>query len=335
MPDSNKKLPLVATEIAGLWTTYEINSLSLCMHKHFLKNVDDKKTKALIQEALELSEKHNKDISNIFSLENIPTPLGFGESDVNLDAPRLFTDTFYLFYLSNMASFGIDGYSLITRYVARSDIRRFFQDCIAEAGELYGKVVDLCLEQGTYIRSPRVEFDKKVSFIEKDTFLQGILKKPRPITAREITNAFSGILIDVMWQGMCEAFGQTTSSKKVKDFCFEGRNIASVHRQKFSDLLFSEHLPVPSFSESFVTDSTTQTFSDRLIMQHILILCNFAFSVDAVAIASSLRSDLIAIHTQYGAEIAKYASKGMDIMIENKWLEQPPQAVRHEELATV
>jgi hypothetical protein len=62
-------------------------------------------------------------------------------------------------------------------------------------------------------------------------------------------------------------------------------------------------------------------------------LCNFALIVDGSALASTLRSDLAAMNLKYGAEITKYAKDGLDIMISNKWFEQPPQVIEHEVLA--
>lgn len=71
------------------------------------------------------------------------------------------------------------------------------------------------------------------------------------------------------------------------------------------------------------------------MMFYMLSICSLAIGIDGAAIATSMRSDLITTHTKFGAEIVNYASEGTEIMIKNRWLEQPPQVVRHETLATV
>jgi len=45
-----------------------------------------------------------------------------------------------------------------------------------------------------------------------------------------------------------------------------------------------------------------------------------------------LRGDLIAKYTKYTAEIMNYSKQCSQILIDNKWLEQPPQAIKHENL---
>lgn len=327
--------PLIVSSIAGLWSTYMSDCASKSMFKHFLSHVDDKEIKDLLQYALGLSEKHIKEIEYFFKKDNLPIPDAFGDDDVKPDAPRLFTDSFYLFYLANMVGFGLDAYSLIARYTARADIIDFFVECLADSAKLLRRVTLLKLAKGTIIRAPRVEVSKKISYIEKESFLGGLLGKPRPLLAREVTNIFAATLFDIFWRGLSAGFGQVTTSKPVKDFMFKAEEITSSHFAGFSKILNDENIPVPSWSDSFVTDSTIAPFSDKLMMFQALSLCAFAMGIDGAAVASSMRSDLISLHTAYGAEITKLASDGATIMISNRWMEQPPQVIRHDELATV
>ncbi|MDP4182167.1 MAG: DUF3231 family protein [Bacillota bacterium] len=53
----------------------------------------------------------------------------------------------------------------------------------------------------------------------------------------------------------------------------------------------------------------------------------------AVAVSTTMRHDIQADFIRLGAEVAKYASEGFNIMIDNKWFEQPPQAINHSVLA--
>jgi len=48
------------------------------------------------------------------------------------------------------------------------------------------------------------------------------------------------------------------------------------------------------------------------------------------AIAMCMRHDLQADFLRLAAEVAKYGADGINMMIENNWMEQPPQAVTHE-----
>lgn len=334
MEDKSKN-PLIVSSIAGLWSTYMADSAAICMFQHFLKHVDMEETKDILQNALNLSEQHLKEIEDIFNRENIPVPDAFGEEDVDLNAPRLFTDAYYLFYLSTMAGFGIEGYSLIVRYVARPDILDFFLKRIDESCKLLRKLTLLRLEKGLYLKAPRSEVSKNITYVEKETFLDGLLGEQRPLMAREVANIFAGALFDIVWRALSTGFGQVTSSKQVKDFMFKGRDITSAHFKEFSSMLNKENILVPSMSESFVTDSTISPYSDKLMMFQVLEHCAYALGVDGAAVASSMRSDLLTLHAKFAAEILKYSSEGTKIMINNRWLEQPLQIVRHEMLTDV
>lgn len=123
------------------------------------------------------------------------------------------------------------------------------------------------LSRGIYVKAPRVEVSKKISFVEEESFLKDLFGQPRPMIGRDITTNHFG---------------------------------------EFASLLNKEDIPVPSSSESFITDSITPPFSDKLMMYHNLLMCGYAISVD-----------------------------GVGILIENGWMEQSPQAVRHEKLLVV
>ena len=329
------KQPLVISTIGSLWNTYMSESANICVSKHFLKYVDDKETRKIIQYSLNLSEKHIQEIQAIFNIEDLTIPDAFSEADVNLNAPRLFTDSYYSLYIDTMSGFGMDAYSLIIRYSARPDITNLFVRYLNEATDLFLQTKDLRLRKGTYLKAPRVEVSKSKTYIEKEKFFSGILGKPRPLIAREITNIFAGITIDIAWRALSTGFGQVTKTKQVREFMFKGTDITSSHFKEFGNLLNKEEVPVPSLSDEFVTSSITAPFSEKLMMFLALMMSAFAIGVDGAAIASSTRSDLIITHSRFGAEIIKYASDGMQIMVDNRWLEQPPQAIMHENLSPV
>ncbi|MBC8061028.1 MAG: DUF3231 family protein, partial [Clostridiaceae bacterium] len=97
----------------------------------------------------------------------------------------------------------------------------------------------------------------------------------------------------------------------------------------------SENIPAPATPYTFVTDSTTAPFSEKLMMFHITALGGISVANDGLALSETLRSDLQTNYMRIMAEAMKFTKQGTDIMIENKWLEQPPQAIKHEDLVGV
>ncbi|MFP7736550.1 DUF3231 family protein, partial [Priestia aryabhattai] len=107
MVEMNKASRLTSAEISNLWNTYMNDSLNICMVTHFLQTVEDSDVKPLLEETINVAQGHLVEIETIFQQEGIPKPVGFPvEKHVKLNAPRLFTDVFYMAYLLHMSKFG-------------------------------------------------------------------------------------------------------------------------------------------------------------------------------------------------------------------------------------
>lgn len=327
------KLNLVSSEIAGLWNVYMNDTMILCAIKYFINRLEDEEIRPILQHAIDISNGHIQVVVDQFNKEGLPIPQGFKDMDVDINAPRLFTDTFYLIYLSNMAQYGMNFYALMLNHMARADMRDFFSKCLKESIELINVIADTQQQQGVFIRAPRVEFSKEVDYLDKQNYYSGgLLGKKRPLTAREITFLFASLRYDRIGSALITAFGQVASSKKLNDYFFKGRDIANTNIEILTDLFLKENVPVPAISDSFVTDSTISPFSDKFMLNHILILYGARIGLDGVSLSYSLRHDLQAHFFASMAKVAKYGEEGLDILVENKWMEAPPQMVVHENL---
>ncbi|MGV8979763.1 DUF3231 family protein [Clostridium sp.] len=326
------KIPLVSSEIAGLWNSYMGDTMIVTVLKSFLIHVVDSETRAILQQTSDLSNQHIQDLTVIFNNEKLTIPEGFNDDDVNVNAPQLFNDHFYLAYLCFMSRVGMHNYTLALSQIARSDIRMYFTKRINENIDLYNNSTDIKLSKGVFIRAPRVEVSQKVTYVEDQSFITDFFGEKRPLLAIEITHIFSSIFSNIVGRAISTGFGQVSKNKKVSDFFFEGNDISTEGIHYLSGLLTEEGIPIPSTSDSFVTSSTVPPFSEKLMMSHIAVLISQGISSLGMAMADTMRSDLQAKYIKRTAEVIKYAKKCTNIMIENKWLQQPPQAVKHENL---
>jgi len=64
-----------------------------------------------------------------------------------------------------------------------------------------------------------------------------------------------------------------------------------------------DDIPIPSTSDSFVTDSTVSPFSEKLMLTHMLVLSSTGVASLGMAISESLRSDLFAMLFKYIAKL--------------------------------
>ena len=123
--------------------------------------------------------------------------------------------------------------------------------------------------------------------------------------------------------------------QKNSDFFFEGKTIASKQIGELTSILTDEGIPIPSTSDSYVTDSTVAPFSEKLMIIHSAALASSGISSLGMAIADTVRSDIQTKYIKYIAQDMKYAKHSSDILIANGWLEQHPQAIKHENLVVV
>ena len=192
MGKEQKQVKLTSAEIGQLWATFQNDCASIPVLTYFLQKIDDEKIKSLLEYAVSLSQEHVRRISAIFTMEGYAVPNGFKlEEDVDLNAPRLFADTYYLNFVHHMSKIGLNGHSTSLSIAVRNDVTEFFRDCLVETIDLYEKSKALLLSKGLYIRSPFLPKPDSVDYVKNQSFLKGFLGEKRPLTANEITNFYT------------------------------------------------------------------------------------------------------------------------------------------------
>ena len=330
--EKEHNIRLTSAELSSLWTTYLSDEMSICVFKYFLNKVNDTEIKPIIEHAMKLSKEHVEIIKNIFTAEGIPIPKGFTEDDVNPDAPRLFQDTFFLNYIKHMAKGGLATYAILLPLIVRKDIREFYSSCLASTTELYNEATSLLLSKGIEIRPPYIPYPTQVEFIEKQGFLAGWFRKQRPLTGHEIMNFYANIQTNKLGEAIALGFGQVAKSRKIRDYMLRGKEIAKKHIDVFSKYLNTYDLPAPMTWDHEVERETEPPFSDKLMMYHVSIMNASSVGNYGMAISMSQRRDISADYARLLAEVALYAEDGINIMIDNEWLEWPPHAVDRVEL---
>jgi spore coat protein CotF len=144
--ETNEKL--TSAEIGKLWITYMGNSMSKCVLSYFLQHMEDDEIKNIYEKALNLTDEFIQKIRKIYIQEHHPIPIGFTEEDVNLDAPRLFMDEFYLHYLKYVAKAGMSIYSIAISLMVRPDTRTFFTNALNSTINLMNEINELLMKKG-------------------------------------------------------------------------------------------------------------------------------------------------------------------------------------------
>ncbi|WLD94001.1 DUF3231 family protein [Alkalihalobacillus sp. AL-G] len=334
MATEGKKLKLTSAEITNIWTAYMNDTAALCQLQYFIEKVEDQEIKPVIQYAIELSETHIKKLHKIFNNEDYPVPYGFKlEEDVDTTAPRLYSDSFVLNYLDQMGKVGLNSYSMCLSFSVREDIYDYFSECLAESDKLLKKANDVLLSKGLYIRSPYLPIPSHIDFVKKQKFMNGYLGERRPLAGPEITNLYANFQRNALGAATLIGFTQVAKGKDVRKFLVRGKEIASKHCEVFSSILREDDITVPMSWDTEVTDSTTYTFSDKIMMFYTTSLISLSVAYYGASMSMSPRRDIGTQYTRMNQEILLFAEDGANIMIKNGWLEEPPRALDRNELA--
>jgi hypothetical protein len=333
MENSHDYIKLTSGELSVLWSSYVNDSLGNCVISYFLKDVEDPDIRSVLEYGSDLAKKHIEVVTDIFKEEKIPIPTGFTEQDINLNAPRLYSDTFMLYYIQNMGAAGINSYSVALPNAARIDIREFYTSCMGSSCELYNRASNVLQEKGLFIRSPYIPYPSQGEFVLKQHFLAGWMGDQRPLTTIEISFLFFNLYRNSLGSALLTGFSQVAQSKEVRRYMVRGAEISKHHCEVFSKFLSQDNLVVPMTWDQSPTTSTEPPFSDKLLMFHSLALNNAGMAYYGTSLGGAIRNDLATVYIRLLTEVGEFGIDGVNIMIDNGWLEKPFSAPDRKDLA--
>jgi hypothetical protein len=231
-----------------------------------------------------------------------------------------------------MASVGTAAAAAFLEVLARKDIRNIFTMTSQRFMKLYNDASDLLLKKGAFIRSPTIPPMENPEYLQSESFLSGLVGKHRPLTAVELAHISKNCETNSIGRTFLSGFSQIGKLPEVRAYMERGVEIAAKHETVFRDILIKDGVPLPSTWDSTLSQSIDSPFSDKLLMFHTNSLIVISITGYGAGIGASLRKDLGAVYTRLVAEILQYAQDGVKLMIENRWLEQPPQNVDREAL---
>jgi hypothetical protein len=323
---------LVSSEVAALWGAYMQNSMSNCVVQHFANVNEDPDSIDILQTALTNCQFVVKEVKQFFEREKHAIPIGFTQEDVKLEAGRVYSDLFSLRYIKYMAAAGTAAAAALLEVLARSDVRVVFSKISEMFMKLYNDACDLLLKKGAFVRSPTIPPMEKAEYLQSESFLSGLVGKHRPLTVIELAHISKNCETNSIGRTFVAGFSQTAESPEVRKFMERGTEIAAKHETLFREILIEDGVPLPSSWDSTITQSIDAPFSEKLMMFQTNSLNVIGVAGYGAAIGASLRKDLGGHYSRLVTEILQYANDGVKLMIENRWMEQPPQNVDRETL---
>jgi Protein of unknown function (DUF3231) len=323
---------LTSSEIASLWTQYMQETSAVCGCKYALATIKDPEIRSVYQLSLNLSEKHLNELKAFFQKESFPIPVGFTDEDVNLNAPPLFTDHFWLEYIYNMTIHGLFGHNLSFSVSIRKDIRDFLYQCNLDAMDVYNKSIEVLLTKGLYDNPPSFSNPNTIEFVTDLNYAVDVIGKRRKLNSIECGNIYFNLKKSILTKAILLGFMQVTKNEEVRNFMEKGVKLANKHIRIFSSILHEENLHSPPLLDNQVTNSLISPFSDKFMMAHSGFLFSAAMSYYGTALSASMRVDIIGHCEACILRDLKMTAMCGNIMIKNGWLEKPPEATSRQQL---
>ena len=331
MNENNFKL--TSSEIGTLWGEYVNGTMTDVVNRYMVSIIEDEQIKAIFNDAINTFDKQKQQIVTFIQNEGFPVPIGFTDSDLYKGKPRLFTDIFCLNYLHIMTLHGLLGHSTALAVSVRKDLRNFYDSCDNDAKKMYHQTIEVLLEKGSFQRDPFFYPADNPQYVSSQDFTDGYFGKGRKLAATEIISISFNLKKSVMAKTLSIAFSQVAQTKDVRKFLTDSEKTADNQIKAFAKIMQADNLPVPRSMETEVTTSTDSPFSDKLMLYHMGFLFQAAQNYHGAGLASAMRTDLV---TAYEGTILKnlmVTKKWFNLMVQNKWLEQPPLAPNRKEMA--
>lgn len=326
MPQVMQENRLTSVEIGNLWYSYNYESLAHHIFVYFLKHMKDPNIKPVLTNLVDASKNVLSLLKSVFIKEGIPIPRGIASEDINLNAPRLFSDNLFIPMLKLMVKAALQFYSLAYSDSSRKDIREFFRDSVDRLLMHNQQAAELMQTKGTPVPPPYIPIPNKVDFIKKQNFMAGFFKNKRPLTALEINNIFFSAQANALGKALLLGFSQVAKSTEIKHFITRGKNLSNQYFADLNKILLNQNITVPPSFDGEVTDSTESPFSDRMMLFYITYMNSLGLQRYGVALSMVQRHDLSAMFAKMMVEVGTLANDGAKLMINNEWMEQPPLA---------
>ncbi|WHY85559.1 DUF3231 family protein [Neobacillus novalis] len=329
-PTKNNKpfIELTANEVSNLWSSYLKSSMEQRLFEYFFASTEDSAIKQVIEKMLNQAKKSIHELTEIFIKDNLTIPHGFTEEDVRIDALKVFSDTFILYFCFDLTHLSMSTYPVAISDCSRNDVRGHFQENIAFSVKIQNEIVDLMVAKGVYLKHPQVAIDSGIEFADTMLYLNGFFGGSRPLNVAEIAN-LSRIIHRAQFSKMIfVTFSKLAKTKELKKHLSKGRDGIEKVLDSLQEVLEKENIPISASGENLFSDVEMSPFSDKLMLFFVnTCLGIFCFAMISQSMTSSLRTDIVSKLGKISDDMKKYYGLGLLLAIKEKWFEQPPQAV--------
>lgn len=321
------KIQITSSELGILWMTYLADKMMLRMLDYFTLHTEDEVDKNILTTYYDKTNNFTNEIEQMFNNEGAVIPVAFQDNDVIIDAPPLYDNMFGVKFLRMMSKVFLGFNALHLGMSYRGDIVDLYVRSLTNHQETFVKCNNYLIEKGVLARSPYVTMPKEVEFVEDKKYMKGIklFGDTRSLNTIEVAHIYLTIESNIFGTQLMTGFAQVAKESEVSNYFIKGKELAKKIVSTLSDVMQKSDIQPPSTWIGRATDSIIPPFSDKMMMFCSTLLSSFGLGGNAMGTSLSLRSDLPLKLMIIMKDTYQFASEGGTIMINHKWLEEPPQ----------
>ncbi|MDP4550576.1 DUF3231 family protein [Alkalihalobacillus macyae] len=328
------KPKLCSTEIGALWMTYQKKTVILRMLEYFIAKSDDKKAKSLMEGLWKKLKPKVKKIEDLFREEGAAIPIGFSSDDVFTEAAKLYDHGFDIMFMRVLKQISMGMYTLHLSMAYREDIVTLYSELTALTQTYYNEFTQYLLTSGILPRPSYISVPESVEFITDKNYMKSssLFGTKRTLSTIEFAYLYHSIETNITGMQMITGFAQTAHDEKVRKYFQKGKELSKEIIIETSKLLQKDDIQVPATPGGTITNSQEAPFSDKLMLYCTYLLSNFGLGGQGFGAAFSMRQDLNLKSGVFAKDVYGYAREGVDLMIANNWMEEPPHMDQHDDL---
>jgi hypothetical protein len=316
-----------SSELGTLWLTYQEKTLILRVLEYFMEKADDQQAKNIMGGLWQDLNYYVNKIKEILENDGVVIPIGFTKEDVNLEAPKLYDNGFDIMFVRILKEVSMGMYTLNMNMAYRDDIISIYEGLTSISQKNYKISTQYLLQKGILSLPPQVTMPKSNEFIENRSYLRGfnLFSEKRALNDIELGILHHGIETNNIGMQLITGFAQCAKNKEVIKYFTKGIDLAKKQIKVFEEILLQSDVQLSAVARSTVTTSKMAPFSDKLMMFCIHLFNGFGLVGSSFGTIFSLRNDLTIKSALIAKDIFTYTKDGINIMIENRWMEEPPQ----------
>ena len=321
------KIQITSSELGAIWMTYQSTSAFLVLFDLFKSNVINKEAQNILNSYVIDAQDIKNKITDVFNKEDAVIPIGFDERDIIRAAPPLFDDIFCIMFLRQMMKLNRGHSAVFSALSHTKEVQDMLKLNYDIADKYYVMTTNYLLGKGVLAKPPSVTMPKHVEFIENKNYMSGynILSEKRSLNTIEVGYINEAIENNILGMQLMTGFAQVATENEVKLYFIEGKEISKNIITELSAVLLQSDIQPPSTWAGKATDSTKSPFSDKLMMFLVSLISSSALGFNALGTSFSMRGDLHVKLALIVKNTFSYSKKGGKIMIQHKWMEEPPQ----------